>query len=221
MRTSAKYSSNIAFIDLLFNTLIGYVFLFILAFILISPPTPKEKMIDPKAEIMIILTWPDGDVNDIDLWVMGPNRNKVGFKNRESGLIHLDRDDRGLDDEQVLTPSGNVITNQRNQEIISVRGWIPGRWTVNVHAYHFKKSEDVESIPVTVELIRTDPYTTITQATYNLTYNGEERTMFNFTVVEKLVSENADPLYVIKHINDEQIKIIDGTVVSSAAGEIH
>lgn len=220
MQTSTRYSANIAFIDLLFNTLIGFVFLFILAFLLISPPTPKEKIIDPKAELLIILTWPDGDKSDVDLWVMGPNRVKVGFKNRESGLIHLDRDDRGLDDEQVVTPSGNVVTNPRNQEIISVRGWIEGNWTVNVHAYSYKAEPD-SFVPVTVDLIRTQPYTTVTQTTYNLTYNGEERTMFNFTIEEKWENENEDPLYKITNINDEQIKVIDGSVVSAAAGELH
>ena len=60
--------SGLGFTDLLFNTLIGFVFLFVIAFLLIAPPVPTDKKIDPKAEILIILTWPEGSSKDIDMW---------------------------------------------------------------------------------------------------------------------------------------------------------
>ena len=60
-----QYSSSIAFNDLLFNLLVGFVFLFIVAFILINPPTkrniktttnPVEKFpIDKKVTVIAII----------------------------------------------------------------------------------------------------------------------------------------------------------------------
>ena len=47
-----RYRSSFGFIDLLFNMLIGFVFLFMLAFLLINPVAKKET-IKPKAEYFI------------------------------------------------------------------------------------------------------------------------------------------------------------------------
>ena len=44
-----RYRSSFGFIDLLFNLLVGFVFLFMLAFMLINPVAKKET-IKPKAE---------------------------------------------------------------------------------------------------------------------------------------------------------------------------
>ena len=49
-----RYRSSFGFIDLLFNMLIGFVFLFMLAFLLINPVAKKET-IKPKAEYFIEL----------------------------------------------------------------------------------------------------------------------------------------------------------------------
>ena len=56
-----RYRSSFGFIDLLFNMLIGFVFLFMLAFLLINPVAKKET-IKPKAEYFIELEW-DGEKN--------------------------------------------------------------------------------------------------------------------------------------------------------------
>ena len=62
-----NYNSNLAFVDLLFNLILGFVFLFIISFILINDPEKKES-IEQKAEYMIILSWDDDLNNDIDLF---------------------------------------------------------------------------------------------------------------------------------------------------------
>ena len=49
-----RYRSSFGFIDLLFNLLVGFVFLFMLAFMLINPVAKKET-IKPKAEYFINL----------------------------------------------------------------------------------------------------------------------------------------------------------------------
>ena len=43
-RRHRSYGSQVAFIDLLFNTLVGFVFLFVMAFILINPIAKKSNV---------------------------------------------------------------------------------------------------------------------------------------------------------------------------------
>ena len=83
-----------AFTDILFNALLGFAFMFSVAFILIRPEVTEGK-INPKAEFMITAQWPDGHQDDIDLIVEDGEGNLVWFDAREAGLMHLDRDDRG------------------------------------------------------------------------------------------------------------------------------
>ena len=85
---------GVAFTDLLFNALLGFVVMFVLAFLLINP-IAKSGAIDPKAEFLITLTWPDGRREDVDLYVEDPAGQLVWFRSREAGLMHLDRDDLG------------------------------------------------------------------------------------------------------------------------------
>ena len=56
--SQARYKSTLAFTDLLFNILIGFAFLFIIAFILINPITLASS-VKAKAEFMVIMEWED------------------------------------------------------------------------------------------------------------------------------------------------------------------
>ena len=78
-RDNNKYKSTVGFTDLLFNLLIGFVFLFIVSFILINP-IPKQKDIEAHAEIMVILTWDSELDYDIDLWILDPEKNIMSFR---------------------------------------------------------------------------------------------------------------------------------------------
>src|SRR6056300_624089 len=91
---TSKYKNTLGFVDLLFNLLIGFVFLFLLAFILINPVAKKDTF-EPKAEYLIVLTWNDRSRNDIDLWIKDDADNIVSFKGKDIALMNLDRDDLG------------------------------------------------------------------------------------------------------------------------------
>ena len=82
------------FTDLLFNALLGFTYLFLIA-IMFMNPVAKKGIVDPKAEYIITITWPDNNPDDIDTWIEDPNGNLIWFRNPEAGLVHLDRDDRG------------------------------------------------------------------------------------------------------------------------------
>lgn len=150
-----KYASNLAFNDLLFNVLIGFVLLFIIAFLLINPITKKND-IPSKAEIMIILEWEDESVDDIDLWVLPPGNKDlpVSFKVKNSGLWHLDRDDLGTSND-VVDIDGQPVILKANREVGTMRGIQPGDVLVNIHVYS-KRDPGPTKFKVTV--IDVNPY---------------------------------------------------------------
>ena len=103
-----SYGSQVAFIDLLFNTLVGFVFLFILAFILINP-IAKKSNVEIVAEFIVKINWPSDSPDDIDLWMRDPLGNYVGFKSKDVGLMALSRDDLGTSNDTVYDPKGKPI----------------------------------------------------------------------------------------------------------------
>ena len=64
------------FTDLLFNALLGFTFLFLVAIMFMNPEA-KTGIIDPKAEYIITVTWEDNNPDDIDTetnwWLLKSN----------------------------------------------------------------------------------------------------------------------------------------------------
>ena len=94
-------------------------------------------------------------------------------------MLHLDRDDRGkLFD--ATTHNETTIINELNQEIVTLRGVVPGEYVVNVHYY---MSETKEPVEVTVKLERVNPALQVLHYdTVTLERTGAEKTAFRFTL---------------------------------------
>lgn len=168
------------FYDMLFNMLIAFVFCFIVALLAMNPKALKAGDIPSKAEFIVNVAWPDLNPNDVDTWVQDPAGNLVWFRAREAGLMHLDRDDRGLTND-VIVVDGRQITNPLNQEVVTIRGIEPGEFTVNVHYYDSKNGEPV---PVTVSIIKVNPRAdVIFYGQLVLARKGDEATAARFTVL--------------------------------------
>lgn len=177
-RSTRGRSQYDPFTDLLFNALLGFTFLFLVA-IMFMNPIAKKGIIDPKAEYIITVTWPDNNPDDIDAWVEDPNGDLVWFRNREAGLIHLDRDDRGLVND-TLEINGRIIQNPLNQEVVTIRGVVPGEYVVNVHYY---ASETGQPVSVTVRVDKVNPsLEVIYYDTLTLDHKGEEKTALRFRI---------------------------------------
>jgi hypothetical protein len=168
---------GVAFTDLLFNALLGFVVMFMLAFLLINP-IAKSGAIDPKAEFLVTLTWPDGRCEDVDLYVEDPAQNLVWFRQREAGLMHLDRDDLGCRND-VLEIAGRLVVNPINQETISIRGILPGEFVVNIHLYR----GEGQPVPATVKIEKLNPKVELVfVGQVTLSQQGDERTAARFLV---------------------------------------
>ena len=175
-----RYHTNLPFLDLLFNVLIGFVFLFIVSFLLINP-IAKRADIEVKAEFLITVFWPDNLEDDVDIYVEDPAGNLVWFKSREPGLMHLDRDDLGKRNDEVVTAAGTILFPE-NREIVTLRGIVTGEYVVNVHCY-FKVAAD--PVPVTIQIDKINPYSVVLRETVDLANKGEEITVTRFSVNSK------------------------------------
>tara|TARA_Y100000310_G_scaffold100203_1_gene98065 strand:- start:1155 stop:1760 length:606 start_codon:yes stop_codon:yes gene_type:complete len=172
-----SYHSNTSFLDLLFNTLLVFAALFIISFLLISPPK-KEGTVEPKAEFLIVMTWPNTIDDDVDVYVEDPNEGIVFFKQQEVKLMHLDRDDVGLRGDGIMTPDG-LVQFTDNREVVTLRGYTAGEYTVNIHMYS-KKSK--HPTPVKIEIVKINPYSIVSVTHWSLTRKGQEETACRFTV---------------------------------------
>jgi len=167
------------FYDMLFNMLIAFVFCFIVALLAMNPKALKAGDIPSKAEYIITVGWPDRNPNDIDAWVQDPGGNLVWFRQREAGLMFLDRDDRG-DGNDAMLVNGQRIASPFRQEVVTVRGIVPGEFTVNVQYY---KSHDGQPVDVTVSIIKVNPRAEIVYyGQLKLARQGDEATAARFTL---------------------------------------
>ena len=179
------------FYDMLFNMLIAFVFCFIIALLAMNPKALKAGDIPSKAEYIISVSWPDMNPNDIDTWVQGPSGDMVWFRAREAGLMHLDRDDRGLANDTIVV-NGKQIINPLNTEVVTIRGIEPGEYTVNVQYYESKNNEPVE---VTVSVIKVNPRAEVVfYGQLTLARKGDEATAVRFTVLPDGAVTNANTL---------------------------
>ncbi|MGQ0698045.1 MAG: hypothetical protein ACT4PZ_07355 [Panacagrimonas sp.] len=166
------------FTDLLFNALLGFTLLFMIAITSLNPPA-KLGDIPAKAELIVTTTWADGSKEDVDTWVEAPDGEIVWYRNPDGGLMHLDRDDRGSENDSLLV-DGRAITNPLNQEIVTVRGLLPGDYVVNVHRY---RAAGPEVLPVEVNVVKVNPRLEVVfYGTLDLTGEGAERTAVRFSV---------------------------------------
>lgn len=176
--SSRRRAPSDPFTDLLFNALLGFTFLFLIA-IMFMNPVSKKGIIDPKAEYIITIGWPDHSPDDVDTWVEDPSGNLIWFRNREAGLVHLDRDDRGQIND-TITVNGEEIQNPLNQEVVTIRGVVPGEYVVNVHYY---ASESRLPLAVTVKVAKVNPALEIVYYGDTLLENkGDEKTAVRFVI---------------------------------------
>ena len=156
-----KSEEQDVFTDLLFNALLGFAFMFAIAFMLINS-SEEEGNINTKAEVLISVQWPNEHPDDVDAVFEDPQGKLVWYHNRDSGLMHLDRDDRGnLADN--INIKGDVVSSPINQETVTVRGLQSGEYVINLLHY---KSNFKEPLPVTVKVEKLNP-------TVELIYYGQ------------------------------------------------
>ena len=179
---STRYDSNLSFNDVLFNALLGFVVLFVLALLLINPITKKSD-IPAKAEILIIVEWDNESPDDIDTWVQGPMMGApISFQNKHSGSMHLDRDDLGRTSD-IMMIDGEKIVIKINREVVTMRGIAKGDYYINIHVYN--KPGNSEPTKYTITLLDVNPYREVYVMQGEVTARGDIVRLPGFTLDEE------------------------------------
>ena len=189
-----KYKSTIGFTDLLFNILVGFAFLFIIAFLLIKPEA-KKKDFDRNAEFVVVLEWDKEAKGDIDLYVEDPLGDKCSFRQTVANFMHLDKDDLGSINDTVVNADGTVSTVKINREVITIRGIIAGEYIINAHYYSERDYSNLDNriemgtsirkkkskeLTVKIELHKVNPYTIMWAGEKKFHGKGQEETFVRF-----------------------------------------
>jgi hypothetical protein len=161
---------------MLFKALQVIAFLFFIALLAVSPDS-KEGKIDSKAEFIITMDWPDNHPDDLDLFVQDPAGNIAWYRHREAGFLTLDRDDRGGTNDFIIV-NGKKIASPIREEIVTVRGIVPGEYTVNVS--HFQATTG-QPVVANVKVQKLNPTTqVIFDNKLMLDHSGDEKTAVRF-----------------------------------------
>ena len=183
-----KYKSSIGFTDLLFNLVIGFVYLFVIAFILINPVAKKGDVIK-KAEYLVTIEWNHEYNDDIDLWIKDPAGNIVSFLQKSKGLMHLEKDDLGHSNDS-YHKGAQKKTLYLNREVITLRGTLEGEYQVMAHVYNRKftmrDGEVRQDLPgiIEVTIIKINPYLETYFERVPYIETGQTLSLVRFTVGE-------------------------------------
>jgi hypothetical protein len=195
MSNRDKFKSSIGFTDLLFNLVIGFVFLFVTAFLLINPIAKKGDVIK-KAEYLIVIEWDNFRNDDVDLWVKDPQGNIVSFIAKAAGVMNLEKDDLGYSNDVLeKRRNGDTALILLNREVVTLRGTVPGEYEVMAHVYARKitltKGAEGETLyrndgegSITAQLIKINPYVELHTVKKPYIDEGQQISLFRFTVKE-------------------------------------
>lgn len=197
---SERFKYDFGFTDLLFGTVFIIMALFILVLLLINEDNNKE--ITLQAAIVIIATWDPTHDTDIDLWLQDPTSGISYWREKEVGLMHLDRDDIGRGRDYIKLEGIDTLV-PINQEIMKIRKTIPGKYIVNLH-YFESNLRTPET--VTVQIIQISPVYKLLAVQTAVLIRYQEKTVFTF-ITDKEGK-------VIELNGKEQISIIGNKLLS-------
>ena len=168
---------------MLFNILLGFGFLFIVAFLLIKPEAKKEDF-NRRAEFVVVMEWDNDASGDIDLYVEDPTGKQVSFRYHNHNFMHLDKDDLGAMNDTVVNADGSTTTIAINREVVTIRGIIKGEYTINGHYYSLRTYDKIKPkkpvITVRVELHKVNPYSIMWVGEKTFNRRGQEETFLRF-----------------------------------------
>ena len=171
-----KYSSNLAFVDLLFNLLVGFTSLFIIAFLMINPVSQTGQT-TPPVRMFVEIEWDKDLTQDIDLFVRGPNGDVVYYANKDGGYVVLQRDDLGSTNDTYIL-NGERIVIKRNYEIANFSDLPAGEYVIGV--FYFSRLGDPIDVKTTVRSI--SPHRLVYEGTAEALTPRTERTLLSFVI---------------------------------------
>ena len=163
----SKLRTFLGFLDLLFQMLF-------IMMILPHHPAEEDEIVEKPGTLSIQAVWPADWHTDVDLWVLAPKENAIGWNNKAGQTLNLVRDDTGA--------RGDFIPI--NQEHVFTRGLVPGEYIINLHLY--SNIEATFPVRVKVQISYRPQYnvgaTIVFQDEVELHFSGQELTVARFRI---------------------------------------
>lgn len=166
----ASQMTGTVFRDFSMLMVLGFVAMVVWLLPHVNPPADSSEA-DPPGNLIVAVTWSEGDT-DVDMWVTGPGEmNPVGYSNKGGVLFNLLRDDLG--DRPDATPL--------NYENAYSRGVVQGEYIVNLHCYRCPIVPQLVHVEVSINDGTSGKGTRpVASTSLELTANGQEKTAFRF-----------------------------------------
>ena len=202
-----RFADEVSFLDVVTCMALFFLVFSVICLLNINPKVKvAEQSIKAKAEFVIRVTWPHENNCDVDVHFKDAMDSYVWFQQKQDGLLHLDRDDYGNSNDTVIGADGNKIVFEHNEEIVTIRGIVPGECRLNLHLYSYQGlgilasgQKEIPTVEVTVEIIKLNPKRiTKWKKKFTLDEVGQELHLTRFTLTEKGNIENFDdssPVY--------------------------
>jgi hypothetical protein len=173
---------GIATVDVCINLVLVFAVLLRLSIVMANADEQKNHQ-TTHAAFLVKINWPSESNDDVDLYVRDPLNEIVYFRQKQVGLMSLDRDDTGREQNMVTLADGRVVQSQFNEEQVNIRGIVEGEYVVNVHMY--RKNDD-RPTKVEVALFKSGAGgdMEIHKQMVTLTNEREEETAFRFTLTK-------------------------------------
>jgi len=171
-----RFNTTNSFLDILFNILLGFFLLLMIALVLVNPPQ-KNGDIELKAEFLITVEWPGEDNSDVDVFVKLPSKEIVYYANKDGKGASLSRDDRGAVNDTIILSDGTEHVIKENWEHVAIRKAVAGTYIVNI--LMFRKAS-AQPTPVSVKIEKLNPYQLVYSSTIMLHRNRQEETVLKF-----------------------------------------
>jgi hypothetical protein len=193
---------GIATVDVCINLVLVFAVLLRLSIVMANAEQQKNHQ-TTHAAFLVKINWPSESKDDVDLYVGDPLNQIVYFRQKQIGLMSLDRDDTGREQNMVTLPDGRVVQSQFNEEQVNIRGIIEGEYVVNLHMY--RKSDDLPT-KVEVALFKSGAGgdMEIHKQMVTLTTEREEETAFRFTLTRDggVVDVNRLPKHFVDRLQN-------------------
>jgi hypothetical protein len=193
---------GIATVDVCINLVLVFAVLLRLSIVMANAEQQKNHQ-TTHAAFLVKINWPSESKDDVDLYVSDPLNQIVYFRQKQIGLMSLDRDDTGREQNMVTLPDGRVVQSQFNEEQVNIRGIIEGEYVVNLHMY--RKSDDLPT-KVEVALFKSGAGgdMEIHRQMVTLTTEREEETAFRFTLTRDggVVDVNRLPKHFVDRLQN-------------------
>lgn len=170
MRRGEPLGFRWSYIDLMWAALVCFMALSVYS--LMAAAVKREVSVKPQGDLIFTLHWDPASDSDIDLWVLAPGDQPVGYSHPTDVHCNLVRDDLGHGGD----------SQSRNEEMTLCRGTPAGEYVVDVMAYNVRDGKFPVGMTVSASRVTPSGVEQVFSKKVELGHNGEQFTVTRFKI---------------------------------------